>query len=553
MGGDGTSTSDSPPTAFSKDVLSIEIEGPSRPQLTLVDIPGLIQTETKGVTKADVDVVAEITDYYIRQSRTICLAVVSATHDYVNQKILTKVREVDPDGERTLGIITKPDRLSAGSGSERAFLELARNNDVFFKLGWHVLKNRTFEEGTMSLIERKISEATFFRKSNFQALSGDCVGIDALRNRLSSLLFEHAKQELPNLRQDLEGALVDATEQLSIMGKNRSTPRDCKTYLMELSVEYHDVCKAAAGGHYEGEYFDIDPDHNFSPTSPQSIRRLRAVVQASNNEFSDLVRTKGHKYHIDLLEESKVNGVDRPKPLPSVDAPKKIAGTDITSPVRMSKEEALQWVSGALVRTRGKELIGNFNPLVVGELFWEQCSHWRGLARNHLERMDRLCSTFLETLLKEMCPRDVHSRLWSSWIQETLKYRTVAALKELDLIMEDIRHYPINYNHYYTDTILARRRKAFSTCIENATTHDHLQRCHSNHTSARIDVSQALDSFFGKPDRDMDRFSCEEALDCVFAIYKVSPHPFKFNNLVDWRVYAGRSESLRSKCYHASC
>ena len=49
--------------AFAKDVLSIEIEGPSRPQLTLVDLPGLIQTETKGVSKADVDLVANITDH----------------------------------------------------------------------------------------------------------------------------------------------------------------------------------------------------------------------------------------------------------------------------------------------------------------------------------------------------------------------------------------------------------------------------------------------------------------------------------------------------------
>lgn len=64
--------------AFAKDILSVEIEGPSRPQLTLVDLPGLIQTETKGVTKADIDLVAEITDHYISQSRTICLAVVSA-------------------------------------------------------------------------------------------------------------------------------------------------------------------------------------------------------------------------------------------------------------------------------------------------------------------------------------------------------------------------------------------------------------------------------------------------------------------------------------------
>lgn len=49
-------------SAFAKDVLSIEIEGPSRPQLTLVDLPGLVQTQTKGVTEEDVQLVTEIID-----------------------------------------------------------------------------------------------------------------------------------------------------------------------------------------------------------------------------------------------------------------------------------------------------------------------------------------------------------------------------------------------------------------------------------------------------------------------------------------------------------
>lgn len=30
---------------------------------------------------------------------------------------------------------------------------------------------------------------------------------------------------------------------------------------------------------------------------------------------------------------------------------------------------AVQWVGQALIRTRGRELGGNFNPLLVGELF----------------------------------------------------------------------------------------------------------------------------------------------------------------------------------------
>ena len=193
---DSTSISVSKAKAFAKDVLCIEIEGPSRPQLTLVDLPGLIQSQTKGVTEADVDMVKEITDSYISLPRTICLAVIAATNDYANQGILTKVRKVDPKGERTLGIITKPDRLSSGSGSETSYLGLARNEDVYFSLGWHVLKNRAYEEGASSFQERNASEASYFRRSNFKTLPGDCVGIDSLRNRLSQLLFHHIKQEL---------------------------------------------------------------------------------------------------------------------------------------------------------------------------------------------------------------------------------------------------------------------------------------------------------------------------------------------------------------------
>ena len=62
--------------AFAKDVLNFEIEGPTRPQLTVVDVLGLIQNTTKGVTEQDKEIVAEITDFYIKQRRTIYLAVI---------------------------------------------------------------------------------------------------------------------------------------------------------------------------------------------------------------------------------------------------------------------------------------------------------------------------------------------------------------------------------------------------------------------------------------------------------------------------------------------
>lgn len=148
--------------AFARDVLSVEIEGPNRPQLTVVDLPGIVQSQTKDTSQADVQLTVEITESYISQPRTICLAVISATNDYANQPILNKVRQFDPKGERTLGIITKPDRLHPGSETEDAFLRLAKNEDIYFTLGWHILKNRSYEEAEFSIQERKIPSQSFF-------------------------------------------------------------------------------------------------------------------------------------------------------------------------------------------------------------------------------------------------------------------------------------------------------------------------------------------------------------------------------------------------------
>lgn len=504
--------------AFAKDVLSVEIQGPLRPQLTLVDLPGLIQNETKGVKETDIQIVKEITEHYISQPRTICLAVISATNDYANQGILTKVRKVDPEGERTLGIITKPDRLSSGSGSEKAFMSLAKNEDIFFRLGWHVLRNRTFEDGSSSFEERNAAEALYFRTSNFKTLPKDCVGVDSLRTRLSQLLFDHVKQELPKLREDLDSALVDSQNQLKTMGNRRVSAQDCRAYLASLSLDYHEICKAAVDGHYEGDYFNLHTDDVFSPTSPATIRRLRAVVQYMNTNFSKRVRTRGYKYHFTELHEAKLEHPTSDKP--SSTQPLK------SGPKLMSNSKALEWIDQVLKRTRGKELSGNFNPLLIGELFWEQSSNWRRLAEEHVESVSRTCSQFLESLLEDTCPKDIQSRLWSYQIRDALKDRSDKSFDELHKIMEDIKSYPINYNHYYTDTInkkrQARNKEALAKCVEKAgnVTYDAFGQPKTSH---EIDVPKLMDSYMRCIDPDMEKHSCEEALDCLFAIYKVCP------------------------------
>lgn len=500
------------PRAFARDILSIEIEGPIRPQLTLVDIPGLIQTETKGVTKEDKATVAEITDFYIKQERTICLAVVSATNDYANQPILTKVREVDPEGKRTLGIITKPDRLDHGSGSEAAFLSLARNEDIFFKLGWHVVKNRKFEESAFSIEERNASEASLFRSSTFNALTSEALGIDALRTRLSALLFEHVKRELPNLRKDLDIAMRKTASELAKLGTERASAQDCRNYLTTLSLCCLEITKAAVDGHYDGDYFQYFVDDQFSMNSPDSIRRLQAMIQLLNTSFADVMRKNGPKYYI----HAQTDGSDS-TPLPK---------SDVGDPIALSRTEALAWIGRVLVRSRGREPVGNYNLLIVDELFWEQSSKWEALAEDHVNCVSQVCKVFLESLLQQKCPQDVHSRLSAMKITDALRSRRKEALGELARLITDNNDFPAIYNRYFTDNLQKARSQRMKTALTNSidqsTSHTHLPGCHSNHTSASIDIEDAVEDYQNVITHDMEQFSCEDALDNLLSMYKVS-------------------------------
>jgi hypothetical protein len=89
--------------AFCKDLLRVEITGPDRPHLTIVDLPGLIHSETKNQTASDVELIQEVVQAYMKEPRSVILAVVSAKNDFANQVVLKLARLADPVGNRTLG------------------------------------------------------------------------------------------------------------------------------------------------------------------------------------------------------------------------------------------------------------------------------------------------------------------------------------------------------------------------------------------------------------------------------------------------------------------
>ena len=111
-------------STFAADVLRLEFVGNTGLHLTVVDLPGLISVSEN---EEDVRTVENLVDDYLKSSRTIILAVVQANNDIDTQGIIQRARKFDVTGERTVGIITKPDLIN--KGTEARVVSLARNRE----------------------------------------------------------------------------------------------------------------------------------------------------------------------------------------------------------------------------------------------------------------------------------------------------------------------------------------------------------------------------------------------------------------------------------------
>lgn len=337
--------------AFSNDILRVEVSGPSQPHLTLVDLPGLFQAGNKAQSDTDAQVVKDLVLSYMKRSRSIILAVVSAKNDFANQIVTKYARELDPQGLRTLGIITKPDTLHAGSDSERSFVELAENKDVNFRLGWHVLKNRDYDTKECSTAERDQAESDFFSKGIWTTLPPTHVGITSLKPRLSSLLKDQILTELPSLIRDVEVGTEECRKILERLGGARATSKDQRLHLLQISQAFSSLAKAAVGGIYVDRFFGS------AMTKEGYNKRLRAVAKVILTDFSNTIRTKGHAREI-------------------VNDDARITTTTSASPRPIKRLDFIQDVMNLMKRSSGCELPGTYNPLIIGDLFFEQAAPW---------------------------------------------------------------------------------------------------------------------------------------------------------------------------------
>ncbi|KAJ8121592.1 hypothetical protein ONZ43_g1994 [Nemania bipapillata] len=206
------------------------------------------------------------------------LAVLSAKNDFNLQRVTTFTRAVDPEGNRTLGLITKPDTLDPGSASELSYLELAQNKDVTFRLGWHVLCNRSFHNMDTTDKERDKAENEFFNQGN--------------------ILDDHIRNQFPEVQREINIQLNDCQEEFEKLGPSLRSPAEQRAYLIEASRQVTDIVEAAIEGNYQ--------QHALLRGETGAPWRLRARIQNSLAMFAKTMGAHGQAQKIvDSVSEAE--------------------------------------------------------------------------------------------------------------------------------------------------------------------------------------------------------------------------------------------------------
>lgn len=184
---------------FSEDVLKIEIRGPGEQHLSVIDVPGIFKKTTAGLTtKTDMAMVRNMVSSYMKNPRAAILAVIPANVDIATQEILEIAEEHDPNGQRTLGVLTKPDLVD--KGAEQNVMDLVKGRSHKLSLGWCILRNLGQRELADSSSNRHALERSFFRTHQpWMNLDKDRVGIEALQARLRDVLTEIVRREFPGV------------------------------------------------------------------------------------------------------------------------------------------------------------------------------------------------------------------------------------------------------------------------------------------------------------------------------------------------------------------
>ncbi|XP_072240582.1 dynamin-2-like isoform X4 [Leuresthes tenuis] len=192
--------------------INLRVYSPNVLNLTLIDLPGMTKV---AVGDQPQDIEHQIRDMllqFITKESCLILAVTPANTDLANSDALKIAKEVDPQGLRTIGVITKLDLMDEGTDAR----DILENKLLPLRRGYIGVVNRSQKDidGKKDIRVALAAERKFFLSHPGYRHIAERMGTPHLQKTLNQQLTNHIRDTLPGLRSKLQSQLLSLEKEV---------------------------------------------------------------------------------------------------------------------------------------------------------------------------------------------------------------------------------------------------------------------------------------------------------------------------------------------------
>ncbi|XP_054463953.1 LOW QUALITY PROTEIN: dynamin-3 [Anoplopoma fimbria] len=192
--------------------INLRVYSPNVLNLTLIDLPGMTKVAV-GDQPVDIEhQIREMLMQFITKESCLILAVTPANTDLANSDALKIAKEVDPQGLRTIGVITKLDLMDEGTDAK----DILENKLLPLRRGYIGVVNRSQKDidGKKDIRAAMAAERKFFLSHPGYRHLAERMGTPHLQKALNQQLTNHIRDTLPGLRSKLQSQLLSLEKEV---------------------------------------------------------------------------------------------------------------------------------------------------------------------------------------------------------------------------------------------------------------------------------------------------------------------------------------------------
>ncbi|CAL0330989.1 unnamed protein product [Lupinus luteus] len=280
--------------------IHLSIYSPNVVNLTLVDLPGLTKVAVDGQSDSIVQDIENMVRSYIEKPNCIILAISPANQDLATSDAIKISREVDPTGERTIGVLTKIDLMDKGTDA----VEILEGRAFKLKFPWIGVVNRSQQDinKNVDMIAARRREREYFASTPEYRHLAHRMGSEHLAKMLSKHLETVIKSKIPGIQSLISKTIAELESELTRLGKPVAADAGGKLYaIMEICRTFDQIFKE----HLDGIRPGGDKIYNvFDNQLPAALKRLQFDRQLSMENIRKLItEADGYQPHLIAPEQ----------------------------------------------------------------------------------------------------------------------------------------------------------------------------------------------------------------------------------------------------------